>query len=64
MDLRFQYIFDLWRQNTFGLFWEIYNATNDVNFANPTGNRNSSNFMIPVSANAPRTMQLGVRYTF
>lgn len=64
MDLRFQYIFDLPRRNTFGLFWEIYNATNHVNFANPTGNRNSSNFMVPVSANAPRTMQLGVRYTF
>jgi outer membrane receptor protein involved in Fe transport len=64
LDLRFQYIFALPRQNRFGLFWEIYNATNRVNFANPTGNRNSSNFMVPVSANAPRTMQLGVRYTF
>ena len=64
MDLRFQYVFALPRQNSVGLFWEIYNATNEVNFANPTGNRTSANFMEPVSAGGSRVMQLGVRYTF
>ncbi len=64
LDLRFQYIFDLRGSNTVGLFWEIYNATDRVNFGNPTGNRNSSNFLVPVSAGAPRTMQIGFRYTF
>jgi hypothetical protein len=52
------------RQGSLGLFWEIYNATDRANFGNPTGNRRSANFRVPVSVNSPRTMQLGVRYTF
>lgn len=64
VDLRFQYLFDMPRQGSLGLFWEIYNATNRANFGNPTGSRRSSNFLVPVRANSPRTMQLGVRYTF
>ena len=64
MDLRFQYLIDLPRQGNIGLFWEIYNATDRVNFGNPAGSRTSSNFLVPVRANSPRTMQLGLRYTF
>jgi hypothetical protein len=64
LDLRFQYLFGLPRSGQFGLFAEIYNATDRVNFGNPTGNRRSSNFLVPVSAGNPRTMQVGVRYTF
>ena len=64
LDLRFQYLWTLPRSGQFGLFAEIYNATDRVNFGNPTGNRRSSNFLVPVSAGNPRTMQLGVRYTF
>jgi hypothetical protein len=64
LDLRFQYIFDMPRSQTVGFFWEIYNATNQINYQNPTGNRQSSQFMIPVVAGDMRTMQLGLRYTF
>jgi hypothetical protein len=64
LDLRFQYIVDMPRSQTIGFFWEIYNATNRINFQNPTGNRLSSQFMIPVVAGDMRTMQLGLRYTF
>ncbi len=64
LDLRFQYLFDLPRQSNLGLFWEIYNATDRVNFGNASGSRLSSNFLVPVRANSPRTMQLGIRYTF
>jgi carboxypeptidase family protein/TonB-dependent receptor-like protein len=65
LDLRSQYIFNLARKSTLGLFWEVYNATNRVNFANGTGNRRSSNFLVPVATSRPpRTMQLGIRYTF
>jgi hypothetical protein len=64
LDLRFQYIVNMPTTQTVGFFWEIYNATNRVNFANPSGNRQSSTFMIPVAAGDPRTMQLGLRYTF
>ncbi len=63
VDARFQYIFRP-NRNEIGFFWEIYNLTNRVNFGNPTGNRNSANFLVPVAAQAMRTMQLGVRYTF
>ena len=64
LDLRFQYIHKLLESHALGFFWEIYNATNRVNFGNPTGSRQSTNFLVPVRANDPRTMQLGIRYTF
>lgn len=64
LDLRFQYLFDLPSNNEIGLFCEIYNATSRVNFANPTGNRRSDNFGVPIRAGDMRTMQLGIRYTF
>ena len=64
LDLRFQYIHKLLESHALGFFREIYNATNRVNFGNPTGSRQSTNFLVPVRANDPRTMQLGIRYTF
>lgn len=64
LDLRLQYLFDLPAANELGLFWEIYNASSRVNFANPTGNRRSDNFGVPIRAGEMRTMQLGIRYSF
>jgi len=52
------------RQHQLGIFLEIYNLTNHVNFGDPTGARNSSNFMIPIVADDPRTAQIGFRFTF
>jgi hypothetical protein len=46
------------------LYWELYNLTNRNNFGNPFNERSSSNFNQLTSVGAPRTMQLGVRYTF
>ena len=63
LDLRFQYMLQA-GPRSIGLFWEMYNATNRVNYGNPTGNRRSSDFMVPTSAHNPRTMQLGLRYSF
>jgi hypothetical protein len=64
LDLRVQYVHSLPAANTIGFFWEIYNATNRVNFDNPIGNRRSSDFMTSVVADDPRSMQVGLRYTF
>ena len=64
LDARAQYMFTLGNQRGLGLFWEIYNATNRANYARPSGNRRSSNFLVPTAADSPRTMQLGVRYDF
>lgn len=64
LDAQVQYVVKLPREQTIGFFWEIYNVFNKINYANPTGNRNSSNFLIPVEAGTMRSMQLGFRYTF
>ena len=63
LDGRVQY---LWRVQRYqvGLFLEIYNLTNHNNFGDPTGARNSANFMIPIVVDNPRTAQLGFRLTF
>jgi hypothetical protein len=64
LDARFQYLWRPQGRNELGFFLEFYNLTNETNFGNPTGNRRSANFLIPVAANLPRTTQLGIRYTF
>lgn len=64
LDLRFQYIFNMQRRQTLGLFWEIYNALDKVNFGNPVGVRRNTYFMVPTNTGDMRTMQLGIRYTF
>jgi len=63
LDGRVQYLWRIQRYQA-GLLLEIYNLTNHVNFGDPTGARNSANFMIPVVADDPRTAQLGFRFTF
>ncbi len=63
LDGRFQYV---WRINTYsaGLFVEVYNLTNQVNYGNPTGERNSDEFGVLTESGPARTVQLGVRFTF
>jgi hypothetical protein len=63
LDARAQY---LWRVQRFqaGVFLEVYNLTDHVNYGNPTGNRNSSNFLVPIVTDDPRTAQIGFRLTF
>jgi hypothetical protein len=63
LDGRLQYIHRLGRYQA-GFFLEIYNLTNQVNFGNPTGARNSVNFLKTIVADNPRTAQLGFRLTF
>jgi len=63
LDGRFQYIARVGKYQA-GLFMEIYNLLNTANFGNPTGARNSVNFMKTIVAGNGRTAQLGVRVTF
>jgi hypothetical protein len=63
LDGRVQYIWRLQRYQA-GLFLEIYNLTDRVNFGDPTGARNSTNFMRTIVADNSRTAQLGFRLTF
>jgi hypothetical protein len=63
LDGRFHYIWRIQRYEA-GLFLEIYNLTNQVNYGNPSGARNNTNFMVRTVAGDPRTVQLGMRVTF
>lgn len=63
LDGRVQYIWRIQRYQA-GLFLEIYNLTDHANFGDPTGARNSSNFMRTIVVDNPRTAQLGFRLTF
>ncbi|HUR34961.1 MAG TPA: TonB-dependent receptor [Vicinamibacterales bacterium] len=63
LDGRFQYVHTIGRVQA-GLFLEIYNLTNHTNFGNPTGARNSVNFLKTIVADNPRTAQLGFRLIF
>jgi hypothetical protein len=62
-DGRFQYVHRVGRYQA-GLFLEVYNLTNHVNFGNPTGARNSANFLKTIVTDNPRTAQLGFRLLF
>jgi hypothetical protein len=63
LDGRFQYIARIGKYQA-GLFLEVYNLLNTANFGNPTGARNSVNFMKTIVAGNGRTGQLGIRVTF
>ncbi len=65
LNLRVQYELPLGAEaRRLGVYWELYNLTNRNNFGNPFNERTSSQFNTLTSVGAPRTMQLGVRYTF
>lgn len=64
LNLRLQYIVRPSPAQSVGFFWEIYNLTDRANFDNPVSNRRSPLFGQVTVADEPRTMQLGLRYTF
>ena len=65
LNLRVQYKIPLGAAaRKLGLYWELYNVTNRTNFGNPDNERNSYAFNTLFIGGAPRTMQLGLRYSF
>lgn len=46
------------------LFYDIFNLLNRTNLVAPSGNRQSSTFMVATSAQYPRQMQFGIRLRF
>ena len=67
LDLRLGYRFDLGNRRTLDLIGEIFNVTDRDNFANPTGDQASANFLRVTglsTSTQPRTGQLGVRFGF
>jgi hypothetical protein len=63
LDGRFQYQRRMGHYQA-GFFLEVYNLTNHANFGNPTGARNSANFMKVIVTDNPRQAQLGFRLLF
>ena len=67
-DIRFGYRFGLPGDRRIELNVDLFNATNHVNFANPSGNQGApASFLVLNSYStsyAPRKLQFGVRYQF
>jgi hypothetical protein len=67
LDVRLGYKFNLGNQRTLDVFGEIFNATDRDNFANPTGDRASANFLRLTglsTSTTPRMGQFGIRLGF
>ena len=65
LNLRVQYELRLGAAaRKLGVYWELYNVTNRNNFGNPENKRNAPAFNTLIIGGAPRTMQLGLRYSF
>ncbi len=67
LDLRGGYRLRPGQGRTLDFFVEVFNATNEANFANPTGDMRSANFLIPTAllgGGFPRQLQFGTRLGF
>ena len=67
LDLRAGYRIALPGQRTVEAFVDVFNATNRANFANPSGDQRSTNFLLLTSLRdgaVPRTLQFGARFAF
>jgi hypothetical protein len=67
LDLRVGYRLDLGNRRSLDVFGEIFNVTDRANFANPTGDMASVNFLRLTglsTSTTPRTGQFGIRFGF
>ncbi len=67
LDVRAGYRLRFGGSRTIDFFGEVFNVTNRANFNNPTGDRRSGNFLVPVALRGggfPRQLQLGARLGF
>jgi hypothetical protein len=67
LDLRLGYRLRAGADRTLDLFADVFNATDRVNYGNPSGNQASPLFLVLTgysTSTTPRTVQLGVRFGF
>ena len=67
MDMRFGYRFQLSQNRRIEVAADVFNLTNHTNFAIPTSNQTSAQFLLLTAYNtsyAPRKLQLGARFEF
>ena len=66
-DLRLGYRFRFGQGRALEAFVDVFNLTDRVNFANPSGNQASPTFLVLTgysTSYTPRKVQLGVRFEF
>ena len=66
-DMRFGYRFQLTHQRRLEVAADVFNLTNHTNFANPTGNQTSAQYLLLTAYNTsytPRKLQIGARIQF
>jgi hypothetical protein len=66
VDLRAGYRLRPGQGRSLDLFFEVFNLTNEANFANPTGDQRLT-FLIPnalAGGGFPRQFQIGTRFGF
>jgi hypothetical protein len=67
IDLRAGYRMRPRQGRSLDLFFEVFNLTNEANFANPSGDQRLATFLIPTSlagGGFPRQFQIGARFGF
>jgi hypothetical protein len=64
IDMSLRYGLPLAGSRSLDLFFDAFNLFNRENLSNPTGNRNSSQFMVPTAAGFARQSQFGFRFRF
>jgi hypothetical protein len=67
LDMRFGWVIKLKADRRLEVSADVFNLTNRTNFANPTGNQASSQFLLLTAYNTsytPRKAQVGVRVQF
>jgi Carboxypeptidase regulatory-like domain/TonB dependent receptor-like, beta-barrel/TonB-dependent Receptor Plug Domain len=67
IDIRVGYRLRPRQGRTLDLFAEAFNITNEPNFANPTGDQRSTQFLVPTAlagGGFPRQFQVGARFGF
>lgn len=65
LDVSFRYSLPIARAlRSLDLFYDIFNVGSRKNTTNPTGNRSSSQFMVPIAAGFAQQMQFGFRIRY
>ena len=67
LDMRFGYMIKMPGARRLEVSADVFNITNHTNFANPTGNQASANFLLLTAYStsyAPRKAQIGLRFQF
>jgi hypothetical protein len=67
VDLRAGYRLRPGEGRSLDFFFEVFNLTNEPNFANPSGDQRLGTFLVPTSlagGGFPRQFQIGARYGF